>query len=292
MSAGEGVGVALSQGDAEILQRLLDAGAANYSDDVVLAGTAKAVQVLLAQIASAKLDPSAMRLVLESERHPLLVRRFAALDPNGNRQSWTRQEERLLKHYFASQERVKDAKVVAKAAAEQLLEAERAFEKSSLDVALLRITLLLRSMQQYLRPALDAGAMLTLATAVLSRVATADDASSDEARAEAKQTFEALTRRVDDSDFAAQLGELIREFVKSYEQKAGPDGRVSLAAAERIVEEVRADGSMSRMISDVMSGESAMPADSAASERSEEPVSASASSGEEKAEDDDDGLPF
>lgn len=254
MSDEGGVGADASGLDSEIVKSLLDLTAEAEDGEVVVAGAKRVVQILFAQIAAAKMKPSAIRMIMETESHPMFVRRFAALDGNGHRQSWSRQEERTLKRYAAAQERMKEAKTFHAVASESLRDAEAEFAKVNLDMALIRLSLMLRGMQEFVRPALEAGPLVTLMLAVLSDASLAEDGSSAEEKAEARRTLDVLAQRVGDDPFLEQLGQLVRGFVTSYDDEAGAEGRLTPASAERLRRQLLADAEAMRALREVAAG--------------------------------------
>ena len=245
MSAEPSAGDASSQEDRAFLKALFDLAGAADDGDVVYADATRAAHVLFAQIAAAKMDPAAVQAIMESERHPLSVRRFAALDAGGyTRQSWPRQEERLLKRYANAQEQLRLARSVSAAAEEERRDAEGELEKVTIDMALMRLTVMLRGMQEFVRPALEAGPIVSLMLAVIGGPAFAEDGASDDKRAEAKRTLEVLKQRIGDEVFLDKVGHLIRSFVMAYDDEAGAERRLGRAAADRLCEDMLADNAM------------------------------------------------
>lgn len=245
MSAEDAAVGPVTQEDLEILKALFDVAGAADDGDVVYADATRAAHVLFAQIAAAKMDPAAVQAIMESERHPMSVRRFAALDASGyTRQSWPRQEERLLKRYANAQERLRHARSVSADAEAKRRDAEGELEEVAIDMALMRLTVMLRGMQEFVRPALEAGPLVSLMLAVLGGPAFAEDGASDDKRAEAKRTLEVLKQRIGDEVFLDKVGHLIRSFVMAYDDEAGAERRLGRAAADRLCEEMLADNAM------------------------------------------------
>ena len=245
MSSEQGAGDATSQEELEVVKALFALAGAADDGDVVYADATRAAHVLFAQIAAAKMDPAAVQAIMESDRHPMSVRRFAALDASGHtRQSWPRQEERILKRYAGAQKRLRHARSVSDAAEAERRDAQGELEKVTVDMALMRLTVMLRGMQEFIRPALEAGPIVSLMLAVLSGPALAQDGSSDDKRAEAKRTLEVLKQRIGDEVFLEKVGHLIRSFVMAYDDEAGAERRLGRAAADRLCEEMLADNAM------------------------------------------------
>lgn len=288
MSVGNDDSGGLSAECVEIMRKLMETAAAAEGEDDALASAAQLAQLLFAQIATANIDPSALRVILESETHPLLVRRFAAVDVNGHRQSWTRQEERVLNRYASAQARLRDAKAIAEAADLKLQHAKRELESVSIEMALMRLSVMLRGLQEFVRPALETGPLVMLMLAVLGDPAAGDDAASEDARTSARRTFEVLARRIEDEDFKEKVGALIRDFVTTYDDEVGGERRLSAGAAERSRNALLADGKAMRKLREAASGE----AGDASPDDVEAASGDSASAADTDIEDEFEGLPF
>ncbi len=239
----------LSAESIQVIRNLMEVTAGAEGEDDALAGKAKLAQLLFAQMASANIDPPALRMLLQSDRHPLFVRRFVAMDLNGHRQSWTRQEERVLKRYANAQQRLLEAKAFQKAAESKLAAARSEVENVSVDVALMRLSVMLRGLQEFVQPAVQAGPLVTLMLAVLGDPAS-DSAMSADDRAAAKRTLDVLTRRIADQVFLEGLGKVVRDFVTSYDDEVGAARRLSIGEAEKEREALfNDDGALAKLAS-------------------------------------------
>lgn len=224
--------------------------------DVSFARGRKVAQFLFAQIAAAQMSPHEIPSLMFDEKHPLLARRFPALNPMMTNQSWYQQEERLRSRYEKSKEKLGQAEALAKVAQDSLASAEAEFDEANNEMAKMRVYLLLRSLQEFVRPAIEAGPIATVLLAVCGYSDSGTELSARD-RAVVKRTLDVLSRRVEDDDFLAQLGKLVRDFVIAYDDQKGGDGRLSLAEAESARKAIFGNEQEREKLSAAMKGEPA-----------------------------------
>lgn len=288
MSVDDGDGMPLPEMNTQLVKRLFNYAETADDTNVSLVDARKLAQILFAMVASAKMNPSAIPAVVDDGRHPLHARKFAAVNANYTNQSWGVQEERVLNRYRKASEKVESAKVLFEAAEGSLRQAQVEYHEASNDMALVRLHLMMRGLQEFVRPALDAGPLVTLMLAILGDPALANDPSSEQARADAKRSLDVLTRRIGDDVFLQNVGSLIRDYVTTYDEEVGAERRLSAGAAERLRDELLSNGKAMRKLREVAAGEGA----GAVSDEAAMDASGETSSDGEEEEDEFDGLPF
>ncbi|MEQ5788411.1 hypothetical protein J3454_10950 [Erythrobacter sp. NFXS35] len=137
MSVDEGEGMAMSEMDAQIVERLFDYAEGADDREMSFAEGRKAAQVLFAIMASVKMNPAAIPVVVEDGRHPMFARQFAAVNATRTNQSWASQEQRVLKRYSEAKDKVRDATLLCEAAEAQRREAEAELDQVSAEMALI-----------------------------------------------------------------------------------------------------------------------------------------------------------
>jgi len=273
MSDDEGEGATVPELNALLVKQLLDYAEVADDKDLSFKDARGVAQVLFAMVASAKMNPAAIPAVVDDGRHPMHARQFAAVNASYTNQSWGMQEQRVLNRYRKAAERVASAKLIVETADASLKQAQAELDEVSNDMVLTRLYLTMRGVQDFVRPALEAGPLVTLMLGILGDPSSANDPASEKARADAKRTLEVLSRRIGDDVFLERMGHLVRSFVTAYDDEAGADGRLTPAAAESLRDELLANSSAMRTLREVAAG------------------GATSSDGEEE-EDEFAGLPF
>ena len=241
MTHEESVGVSLSEADAALLARILEAGSVANDEEIALGDADRLGRFLLAQIASVNFNPAAIASVVDDGAHPRHARRYAALTETNVRKSWPEQERRVIARCLTAKLSVAEAAAAKKKADTRLQDAIADHEEVRAELALMRLKLALRGVHEAARAAVDAGPLVTLMLAVLGASVEDESEAHLALRADVKRTNEILTRRISDDAFLHSLGQLIRDFVGSYDEVAGADRRLSVVAAERVREEVLRD---------------------------------------------------
>lgn len=233
--------MSLSEADAALLGRILEAGIEPDADEIALGDADRLGRFLLAQIASVNFNPAAIASVVDDGAHPRHARHYAALTETNVRKSWPEQERRVIARCLTAKLTVAEAAAAKKKADARLQDAIASHEEVRAELALMRLKLAMRGVHEAARAAVEAGPLVTLMLAVLGASVEEESEAHLALRAEVKRTNEILTRRISDDAFLHSLGQLIREFVSSYDEAAGAEQRLSLAAAERVRDDVLRD---------------------------------------------------
>lgn len=266
MRNGDGVEGLEDGANASVLERIFGMGNSVDAGDVAFGDALKLGRMLFAQMATTHFNPAALASVIDDGTHPLFARRFTAMTEANVRMSWPEQERRVLSRYFTAQRAVADATAAKNAADEKLQDTLVKFEEVRAELALIRLTMTLRGLQEAVRPAVEAGPLVALMFAVLGELSDDDAVVDPSVRAEAKRTVETLTRRISDDAFLEGIGRLIREFAIRYDEAAGAEGKVSLALAERVREDFLRDRSVLERIDAALNEGAALAGQSASGE--------------------------
>lgn len=248
------VAMPVDEAHASVLERIFGMGNSVDAGDIAFGDALKMGRMLFAQMATTHFNPAALASVIDDGTHPLFARRYAAMTEANVRMSWPEQERRVLSRYFTAQRAVSDAMSAKNLADKKLQDTMVKFEEVRAELALIRLTMTLRGIQEAVRPAVEAGPMVALMFAVLGDLAADDAVVDPSVRAEAKRTVETLTRRISDDAFLEGIGRLIREFANRYDEAAGAEGKVSIALAERVREDLLRDQAMLDRVGAALSG--------------------------------------
>lgn len=212
---------------------------------------------IFAELAKLSFNPNAIQAITEDARHPLIARRFATLNSSNFRESWGQQERRLIARYVAAKEEVEVAKKVSAASEKALKDSCAKLEDVSTDLVLMRMTLAMRGLQEFAKPLLDRMALVTLMVALFGDAAKANGEDGKPLREQTKRTYGILAKRVDDEAFLQGIGHVIREYACRYDDEAGAEGRLSLAAASEIADRWLVNSEAFEKFNEVLQGKEA-----------------------------------
>ncbi|MDL5054804.1 hypothetical protein QQ056_14790 [Oscillatoria laete-virens NRMC-F 0139] len=220
----------------EVLKQLLQFDPGLPTDWLMQEHATKVALALMLQIVRNQFDPGTIRAVAEQGDHPIHALRFAPYNENRVRMSWNEQERRLAARMLTAEKNLDEAKQEKRASDRKFEQAENRLTEVEAESALMRMMLTLKAFQQCVEPLLERGPLVTVMLALFGEAALTKNAATQEVREKTKRAYEVLARRIDDDEFRINLGRALRNWICEYDDQAGPDGRLSAAAAAELAE--------------------------------------------------------